>query len=83
MGILTALGVEIVRAIKNRKKDPQLEYIQSKTLDVHNIKEFLYVIDYYIKIKDKEAVQEWIEIYLEHNKKDEGILKRISEMEKL
>lgn len=83
MGLLTVIGVEIVRAIKNRKKDPELEYVQNTTLQLNDKEDFLYKIDILLKHKDKEGGGEFIDLYIEHNGTDEEIKKRVSTLNML
>lgn len=83
MGLLTVLGVELFRAIKNRNKDPELEYFKNKTLDINNKKEVLQFIDCLIRLKDKEGTKEQIGLYIKYNKEDDDIIKRIELLNKM
>ena len=83
MGILTVLVVEVFRSIKNRNKDPELEYFKNKTTDITNEEEVLRLIDHLIKIKDKEGTEEWIDLYIEYNQEDNKIMKRMKLLKQL
>jgi hypothetical protein len=77
MGFLLALGVEITRAIKNRKRDPDYDHVYNTTLYREDKEDFLFRIDYFLRLKNKLSAEEFIEMYLETHNKDEEISRRI------
>ncbi|WP_340866711.1 hypothetical protein [Polaribacter atrinae] len=72
-----SLGVEIVRAIKNRKRDPDYEEVMNTTLKVYNKEDVLFRIDYFLRLEKKSSAERYINLYIEHHSKDEEISKRV------
>jgi hypothetical protein len=87
MGFLLALGVQIVRAIKEKKIEkkmsPEAKYMRDNPLNEKDKENFLTHIDYCLKTEYKSSVEILIDVYISHHSKDEDIIKRIDLMNKM